>query len=403
MRSAVVGAIGTGLLWLGGVRAVRADPPAVAPARDTPALPAPFAPLELLLAATDLVVEGTIAAPPAPSAVSAAAPPAGAVAIEVRRTVAGAEAGRRVLVAGPVSGEAPSLRHADLRRPPGTALLLLLQRTSPSAPAWTLVSSVDLASIEEAVLDLEGRAGGAAEHVETVVFFARLAGDRADPARDAARWAEGLRTGTPYLQQNLLLRVTGYGAFDGTDDAVVARVRAARAGRAALLLDAVVAAARRDPGPHPWALVPAWTALRGDAPDAAAAAEAALATGLASRDPAVVAPALRAAAGLALPGAVERAWALVADPSADDASRSVAMRALGDAALASAVNRAALRARDDLTATLRAALARPALKAAALEALEAIHHDARVTVTARNEASRLATWASPAATGPSGR
>ncbi len=87
----------------------------------------------------------------------------------------------------------------------------------------------------------------------------------------------------------------------------------------------------------------------------------------------------------------------------DDALRSVAMRALGDAALAPPRTGGALRACDDLTATLRAALKRVPLRAAALEALEAIHHDARVTITARNEGPRLATWGSPVGTGPSGR
>jgi len=250
--------IGIGCV-LASVRSVRADPPAPAqeapaqeapaqeaPAQEAPAqeaatLPAPFAPLEVLLTATDLVVEGMIGAPTGvPAGVSADRASSRAssrsstfVAIDVRRTVAGAEAGRRVFVARASADGAASLRDADLRRPPGTALLLLLLllllRASPTASAWTLVSSVDLASIEDAVLDLEGRPGGAADHVETAAFFARLAGDRGDPARDAACRAEGVRTGTPYLQQNLRLRVTGSGAFAAAYDPVVGRVRAARA------------------------------------------------------------------------------------------------------------------------------------------------------------------------------
>ena len=198
------------------------------------------------------------------------------------------------------------------------------------------------------------------------------------------------------MQQNLLLRVDGYAALGLSTGAVGPRALAARATAAPALLRAVVDAARGEPGPHPWALVPAYTTLRGLAPDAAAAAEASLATGLASREPGVVAPALRAASRLGLSAAATRAWALVGDPTVDDPLRAVAIVALGEVALASAPRRAELRARDDLTALLRTALERPALRAAALGALHAIHRDARLTITPRNEAMWLGGWATGA-------
>ncbi|MBL9089381.1 MAG: hypothetical protein JNM10_19740 [Planctomycetia bacterium] len=377
-----------GVLVVAGVPA-RAEPPhapvggaPAAAAPEVPELPGPFAPLEVQLAVSDLVVEGTVG--------DATTSPVHGVGFDVRRTVAGTPVGARLVVAVP--DEEASLRHADLAGPRGTALLLLLQRARPTDAAFTLVTSFDLARVEAAGVALDGRPGAAADHVEGVAFFARLAGDRDAPARDAARWAEGLRGGNAFVQQNLLLRVDGYAALGLSTGAVGPRALAARATAAPDLLRAVVDAARGEPGPHPWALGPAYRSLRALAPDAASAAEAALATGLASRDGAVLAPALRAAARLGLVGAVERAWALVGDPAIDDALRATALSALGEAALASAPQRAALRARADLTALLRKALGRPALRAAALEALEAIHRDGRVTITARNEALWIGGW-----------
>ena len=385
-----------GVLVVAGAPA-RAEPPhppagaaPAAAAPQVPELPGPFAPLELQLAASDLVVEGTLG--------EATTSPVHGVVVEVRRTVAGTAVGARLVVEIP--GDEASLRHADLAGPRGTALLLLLQRARPTDAAFTLVTSFDLARVEAAGVALDGRPGAAADHVEGVAFFARLAGDRDAPARDAARWAEGLRGGNAFVQQNLLLRVDGYATLGLSTGAVGPRALAARATAAPELLRAVVDAARGDVGPHPWALVPAYTTLRGLAPADAAAAEAALAAGLASRDGAVLAPALRATARLGLGGAVERAWALVGDPAVDDALRATALGALGEAALASAAQRAALRARADLTALLRKALGRPALRAAALAALEAIHRDGRLTITPRNEALWIGGWASEGAASP---
>lgn len=367
----------------------RAEPPTApvggapaAAAPEVPELPGPFAPLEVQLAASDLVVEGTLG--------EATTSPVNGVVFDVRRTVAGTAVGARLVVAVP--DDEASLRHADLAGPRGTALLLLLQRARPADAAFTLVTSFHLERVEAAGLALAGRPGAAADHVEGLAFFARLAGDRDAPARDAARWAEGLRAGSTFVQQNLLLRVHGYATLGLSTGPVGPRALAARATAAPELLRAVVDAARGEIGPHPWALVPAYTTLRGLVPADAAAAEAALATGLASRDATVLAPALRATARLGLAGAVERAWALVGDPAIDDALRATALTALGEAALASAAQRAALRARADLTALLRKALGRPALRAAALAALEAIHRDGRVTITARNEAQWLGEW-----------
>ncbi len=344
------------------------------------------------LAVSDLVVEGTLG--------EATTSPVHGVVFDVRRTVAGAAVGARLVVEIP--GDEASLRHADLAGPRGTALLLLLQRARPTDAAFTLVTSFDLARVEAAGLALDGRPGAAADHVEGVAFFARLAGDRDAPARDAARWAEGLQGANAFLQQNLLLRVDGYATLGLSTDAVVARVRSRRAPtaagdvaargrgrRARRSRSAPVGAGPRvhdAPGPRPRRRrqPPRPRSRRASRP------------GTRGRRPRV--------AGRVAPWrfrARRRAWALVGDPSVDDPLRAVALVALGEVALASAPRRAELRARDDLTALLRTALARPALRAAALEALEAIHHDARHDHGAQRSDYGSARWGSAAGGPPS--
>ena len=129
-----------GVLVVAGAPA-RAEPPhppagaaPAAAAPQVPELPGPFAPLELQLAASDLVVEGTLG--------EATTSPVHGVVVEVRRTVAGTAVGARLVVEIP--GDEASLRHADLAGPRGTALLLLLQRARPTDAAFTLLSRLRL-------------------------------------------------------------------------------------------------------------------------------------------------------------------------------------------------------------------------------------------------------------------
>ena len=110
-----------------------------------------------------------------------------------------------------------------------------------------LIGSSALDRFEEATLALEGRAGGAKDHVDTVAFFSTLAdasrrdeSHEAAPWREGALWIEGLRGRNRWIQQNLLLRVNLYDGLPGVSAPARAGIQATRDAIAADLARAAV-------------------------------------------------------------------------------------------------------------------------------------------------------------------